>query len=364
MGSKFSKKIIKAENIKINDYSKVKIPKEYTLLKVATYNVSLSNTINLGQKIKEIFKYIISKFNNKEIDIINIQELSDNSSLYVFISEFKKYCLDKKFIYYFSPPYDNIEPANSNKGGSITTSDNMIGISFKQDSSGKNKNDHKKKILQNVIISRYPIISNIFTELDDKTDMDDILGVQTLVGVNILIGNSIISVYNTNLSKDIKAAQIINNDVRKTELDILLNTLDMNKESLSTEQFASYTKSGIHIVTGTFNIPEIDNNDNSNNICEEYKELLFNNHFIDIFRILNETDYGFTTSSKERINYIFLHMTKDFYEKDSEYLNVKELKKKLFKRYGIHFLDFYILENINSVSSYYPIECVFIINHT
>jgi len=363
MGLKFSKKIINAENIKINDYSKVKLPKDHTLLKIAAYNISLSNTINLGQKIKEIFKFIVSKFNNKGIDIINIQEISDNASIYVFISEFKKYCLDKKLKYYFSPSYDDIDPANSNKEGSITTSDNMIEISFKQTSSGKNRNEHKKKIIQNVIISKYPIISSISTELDDQTDMDDILGVQTFIGANILIGNSIISIYSTNLSKDIKAAQIINNDVRKTELEILLNTLDINKKSLVTEKFASYTKSDIHIVTGTFNICEIDHNDN-NNICEEYKELLFNNHFIDIFRILNETDHGFTTNSKERINYIFLHMTKDLYEKDSEYLHVNELKKKLYKIYRVHFIDYYILESINNVSSYYPIECIFIINHT
>lgn len=368
MGSNFSKKSVKIKNIKINDYSKVKIPKEYTLLKLASYNISLTNTINLNQKIKDVISYIFSKFNNKEIDVINLQEINDTSSLYIFVSEFKKYCLERQVVYYFSPQYDNIGPSSNSQKASITTSEKMIELSF--GSSEKIKPDiKKKKVMQNIIISKFPIISSIFTELDDKTDMDDILGVQTFIGANLLIGSAIISIYNTNLSKDIKAAQIVNDNVRKTELEILLNTININKKTLeSDEKFNKYIKTDIHIVAGTFHIPEIDHD--NNNLCDEYRELLTNNHFIDIFRMLTESEYGFTTISKERINYIFLHMTEDFYKIDSEYFNiiakkknVQVLKNNLFKRYKIHFMDYYRIDSYDNVSVYFPVECIFIVNN-
>jgi hypothetical protein len=367
MGLNLSKNPRKTVNVKINNYQKMKIPKNYKLLKMASYNISLSKSVSLDQKIKEIIRYIINNFKNKDLDIINLQEINDYSSLYVFINQFKEYCLAEKYLYYFSPQYGNISSTFDNtmnkSSEPITTSENMIELSF--NSSIGPPREKKKKVMRNLIISKYPIVSSIFTELDDKTDMDEILGVQTFIGANILIGNSIISIYNTNLSKDIKAAQIINNDVRKSELDILLNTIDINKEFLNTDvKFKDYKKSGIHLVNGTFHIPEIYNNE----ICDEYKELLSDNHFIDIFRILYEYGYGFTTTGKQRLNYIFLHMTEDFYKVDSKYFNVitikkdvKVLKSNLFKRYKIHFFDYYTVNQNDSISIYNPVECVFMV---
>lgn len=366
MGLHMSKnKKINIANIKIDDYSKVKIPKDYTLIKMTSYNISLNHTVNIDQKIKEIISYIMSKFNNKTIDIINLQEINDSISLHIFINEFKKYCLQKKLTYYFSPQYNNIGPSVSK---SPTSSANMIEISFGSTGRGSLKHDEKKrKIIQNVIISKFPILSTTYTELDDNTDMDDILGIQTVVGANILIGNAIISVYNINLSKDIKAAQIINRDVRKIELNTLLNTINVNNKSLNADaKFDKYKKSGIHIIAGTFNILELEQQDNS--INDEYKELLSNMHLIDIFRILAEGEAGFTTIFKERLNYIFFHMTEDFYKADSDYFNniiknkdVKVLINNLFKRYKINFFDYYTLSNDSDLSIYFPIECTFIV---
>jgi hypothetical protein len=370
MGLNLSKSPKKTVNVKINDYGKMIIPDNYKLLKMASYNISLSKSVSLDQKIKEIIHYIINKFKNKDLDIINLQEISDYSSLYIFMNQFKEYCLSQKYLYYFSPQYGNISSTfddTLNKSSEpITTSENMIELSFNSSTSPATEPKKNKKIMRNLIISKYPIVSSISTELDDQTDMDDILGIQTFIGANILIGNSIISIYNTNLSKDIKAAQIINKDVRKTELNILLNTIDINKKSLNTDiKFKDYKKSGIHLVNGTFHIPEICDNQ----ICDEYKELLSNNHFIDIFRILYEHGYGFTTTCKQRINYIFLHMTEDFYKIDSEYFNVinkkkdvKVLKSNLFKRYKIHFFDYYTVSQNDSISVYNPIECIFMVS--
>ena len=368
MGSKTSKKN-KNINLKIDDYTKLKLPKDYTLIKMASYNVDLSHTVNLDQKIKEIISYIISNFNNKVIDIINIQEINDSISLHIFIEEFKRYCLIEKLKYYFAPQYDNINPTitGNNNSHSPTSSVHMIEMSFESSGSFKNE-EKKKKVIQNVIISKFPIISTIYCELDDNTDMDDILGIQTIVGANILIGNSIISVYNTNLSKDIKAAQLINTDVRNTELDSIIQIINTNIETLITDNtLDKYAKPGVHLIVGTFNISEVDLD---NNINDEYNDLLSSCHLIDIYRLISEKDTGFTTTFKERINYIFLHMTEDFYKIDSEYFNiitknndVTVLKNTLLKRYKIHFFDYYTVENYDNLSIYFPIECVFMVSN-
>ncbi len=366
MCSKLLKNSQKNKKIKINDYSKVKIPKEYTLVKMASYNISLNNSVNLDKKIKEIISYIISDFNNKPIDIINLQEINDMTSLHIFVEEFKRYCLIKKLKYYLSPSFDHINPNINNGSHSPTSSIHMIEKSF--DSSGVSINDDRRyKIVHNIIISKYPIISTVYSELDDSTDMDDILGIQTLVGANILIGNSIISIFNINLSGDIKTSQLINTDVRDTELTNIINIIELNTESLRDSSFQKYTKSGITFITGTFNISEVDQDNEINN---EYDKLLNRCHLLDIYRIINEKEYGFTTISKERLNYIFFHMSPDFYREGSEYAdiimknkNVDILKNSLFKRYKIHFFDYYIMDTYDNLSTYFPIECTFMISH-
>lgn len=348
---------IKSSKYKLDDYSKVKIPKDYRLIKMVSYNISLSNSVNIYEKIKETIEYIISNFNNKSIDIINLQEINDIQSLYLLIEEFKRYCFKENLTYYFSPSFDHINP-NKTTSNSPTSSFHMIEKSF--DSTGKITNDDKKrKIINNVIISKYPISSRIYKELDDKTDIDDILGIQILVGANILIGSSVISVYNINLSMDVVAAQLMNDDVRKTELINILEIIENNQQN---------NKSGINLITGTFNIPEIDTA-NNHEINKEYDYLISKGHFIDIFRLISEKDHGFTTTSKKRLNYVFLHMTNDFYKEGSDYFNmiiknknVDDLKKNLFKRYKIHFFDYYTLEQYDSLSSYFPIECIFMVS--
>lgn len=346
------KKINKSRNFKLDDYSKVKIPKEFKMIKMASYNISLSNSVSIYEKIKETIDYIISNFNNKSIDILNLQEINDGQSQYLLIEEFKKYCLEKNLTYYFSPSFDNINPLAKNTSNSPTSSLHMIETSFDKKNPGKEK---KRKIIHNIIISKYPIISRIYEELDDKTDIDDILGIQTLTGANISIGSSTISVFNINLSCDIVAAQLINDDVRKTELDNILEIIENNNIN---------NKSGINFITGTFNIPEIDSV-NNNEINKEYDYLISKGHLIDIYRLISEKDHGYTNISKERINYIFLHMTDDFYNEGLiKNNNVQNLKANLFKRYKIHFFDYYVLDQYDSLSDFFPIECIFMISAT
>ncbi len=368
MGAKHSK-----TNALITDYSRVKIPKDYTLIKIGTYNVNLKNTINVDYKIKEITSYITNNYKKKSLDIINLQGFSDTYSLYVLIRELKQYYAKHKQKIYFGPKFDNIEQSSSASNNTIPTPRTMIDMSFHSSGFGcggnygnyGNSNENiNKKLVQNIIISKYPIVSTIYSELDDKTDMDDILGIQSVIGANILIGNTIISIYNTCLSKDIKTANIINSSVRTTELDTLIEIIETNKNKLKTN-FTKYNNSDVHLIVGSIHINETD----KEGVSKEYVDLVTNKKCIDIFRYLHSTDPGYTTAYKERMNYIFLNLTDDIYDKNEiiceTFKGIKssdQLFDLIFKRYSIYFLDNYVINHINNNTvMYYPVECIFFI---
>jgi len=354
----------------ITDYSKVKIPKDYTLIKMGTYNVNLKNTINIDNKIKEITAYITNNYKKKNLDIINLQGFYDTYSLYVLIRELKQYYAKHKQKIYFGPKFDNIEACKSTSNSAIPTPRTMIDMSFHSSglgggNYGSSNENTNKKLIHNIIISKYPIISTIYSELDDKTDMDDILGIQSVIGANILIGNTIISVYNTCLSKDIKTANIINSSVRTTELDTLIEIIEANKSKLGETNFTKYDKSDVHLIAGSIHINETD----KEGINKEYADLVTNKKCIDIFRYLHSTDPGYTTAYKERMNYIFLNLTDDIYDKNEimceTFKGIKssdQLFNLIFKRYSIYFLDSYVIKHgTNNTVIYYPVECIFFI---
>lgn len=356
--------ISKKEDVKINDFSLVKIPKDFKLIKMVTYNANLRNSVNIDLKIKQLITYLISQHKNIPIDIINLQGLYDISTLYVFIREFKKYCAKHKLEFYFAPKFDNVE-INGNNSSGIVSSQKLVDLALHSTGQKSNNSDsHKKKIIQNIIISKYPIISTIYGELDDQTDMDDILGVQTVIGANILIDRKIISVYNTNLIKDIKSANIINSDVRSSELNALFTIIEKNKNALSEDRYKKYKLSDIHLIIGTLNIQE----SIENKVNGEYTSFIESRHCIDIFRYLSN-DIGYTTSYMERLNYIVIQLTSDIYKESSPfYTMVKKIKTSedlmqlFYQRYGLHILDCYVIKNDNiSNLIYYPIECIFIL---
>lgn len=392
MGSKSSKK----NETTITDCTKIKIPKDCVLIKMGSYNVNLKNTINLDNKIKETMVYLTNNYRNKVLDIINLQGFYDSFSLKLLVTEFKQYCVKNKMNVYFAPKFDNIEITNNsvdksdtnnsiangiidtkrnfnlnfhshghnNYGAQINRFNKEHGIRKKTNSSGDNKN---KKIVQNIIISKYPIISTIYAELDDKTDMDDILGVQSVIGANIVIDGMLISIYNTSLSKDIKLANIINSQVRDTELETLVAVIEKNKTDLDSNIYKNFHKSDIHITVGTININEFDSGKSN----EEYVDFISKYNYVDIFRYLHEDDLGHTTSYMQRLHYILLQLTNDIYtEKTQINESYKEIQTNdqlfnfLFKRYNIYFLDNYIIKNIiNDALTYYPIECLFVMRN-
>lgn len=347
MGNKQLKNSLKT----INDYSIVSVPKGYTLLKIISYYIDLRISANVDFKITEIINYIMSTNKNKRADIINLQGINDIISLHLLIRAIKKYCLDKNITMYFAPEFNDVDEDGSegSRGRNLRKSRNLEDLVT---GTVRKNNEHTKPVIHNIVMSVYPIVGTIFSELDDKTNIDDIFGIQTAIGVNILVNDVVMSVYNTCLSKDIRTSNVINDVVRKTELETLFNCIDENKKKILTE---SHTQSGIHIIVGNLNIPEIA----SDNINAEYINSIKNNNLVDVFRYKYPKDFGYTTSYNERNAYILLHIdneTNNNIQKE-EHTNVL---KFLFTTFKIHFMDMYVIKTNRNITNY-PIECIFMI---
>ncbi len=361
MGNKQSKK-----NSVVDDYVSVTVPKDYTLLKFISYYIDLRISANCDLKILEIVNYIFSKTKNKNADIINLQCINDILSLHLLIREIKKYGVENNIELYFAPDFDDVDiEKKSDNVKTMRRSKNLeefySGTNSREAAgkkSEKKEEKSKNKVIHNVIISKYPIIGTIFAELDNKTNMDDVFGIQSVIGANILINNSIISIYNTCLSKDIKTSNIMNSEVRITEMETLCSTINKNKLLLKHEDLNNYIKTDIHLIVGNFHIAEITNDD----VNPEYIKLLKNSVCIDIFRHKSLTEFGYTTSYKERNSYILLHISDNICA-EIEKIDHTEVLSALFKIYKIHFLDSYVI-NSNKNMINYPIECICMVKTT
>jgi hypothetical protein len=342
--------------IQVNDFTKVKIPNGFELIKLATFNINIRNTVNISNKVREIITFITSSFKNKEIDILCLQGILDYNSAYKLVKEVKKYGRKSNNKYYFGPDFEDID----SKSEKLLSIKNKIKTSYKIST----RTMKKKLEIQNIIISKYPIVSTIYTELDDKLNLDDIIGTKTLIGANISIYGNIISIYNTTLSKDIKSANINNNDIRDKELQVVFKVIEKNKKNLKTDDFKHYFLTDIHMLAGSLFIKETISLD----LNKEFIDFIQKYKCVDIFRIMCEDDIGHTNTSKERVDYIFFLLTNMMYTKN----NHKKLKninggddlfKLIFKIYKIYFIDIIIRNDTYTNNSYsnFPLECTFMI---
>ncbi len=221
--------------------------------------------------------------------------------------------------------------------------------------------------MKNIILSRYPIISTIFSEIDDDTDFNDIIGTHTVMAANISISGNIVSVYNMSLSKDIRTVHINNSDIRHTELNAIFSIVDENQKNLNSKELVTYRKTNIHLLVGSLNINEMDGQE----LDPEFTNIISKRHLVDIFRCLTNNDFGYTNTLYERLNYIFMILTDDVYDQKSKlYAKLQKLETQndllnfIFDRYGVYFLDSYIYNDINiqGRSNNFPVECVFMLD--
>lgn len=329
------------KDTKIVDFNKVIIPNDYILIKISTYNANIKNSVNLRKRIREIINYLDSANKNKNIDVLCLQGIRDSYSAYYLMSAIKKYERKNKLKFYYTPEFEEIDKSIDS---------NHLSIEHYTSSKESKKNDTLET--QNIIISKYPIISSIFAELDDDVNIDDILGIKTVTGANIQIYDNIITIYNTELTADIKSIPLINSEIREKELAVIFN--DISKKCVADTRF----------IIGSINIHET-TDDMVNN---EFLQLIQNWQCVDIYRHLNSNDSGFTNSFNERLEYILFIMSKHINDENTKYnKKFKSIKtsddmiKFLFKFYKIYFIDSTVIHNISKESSAtsYAIECVF-----
>lgn len=361
MGIKLSKssKTNKTSKSKLNitSFSSIKIPSQYKMLKLCSFNVNLRNSANNDAKINNIIRYLNDNYKDKQFDIICLQGIHDYASACNLIKAIRQYEITIGCEFFYAPQLNTYEEdiPDDNKFGTMLRKP-------KQKRNSMNKNNTK-----NIIISKYPILDIIYAELDDSTRFDDIIGVQTVIGANVLIENTVISIYNTELCKNIKTAGIINTLVRKTELTELFKIIEQNKLILKNEKYKEYIINDIHFLVGTLNINDIDDKI-EDQLNEEFIYLVENYHCIDIFRYKNGENKGYTNNNNERSDYIMMQLTNDLYDglTDNNIHNIQtdeELFKLIHKRYKVHFIDITV-RNISDKLSHtsFPIELVFILN--
>lgn len=229
----------------------------------------------------------------------------------------------------------------------------------------KNTNSHKIEI-QNLIISRFPIVSSIFSDMDTEGRMDDIIGIKAVIGANININNMLVSFYSTELSKDITIANINNMNLRKKETDKLLAVIEENESTVTAKNVDNdKVVKNIHIINGSINIDYYNDND----VSEEFNSFITRTNCVDIYKGKNNNKIGYTNTEKQRVDYSFIKLTNDIFTNKKwkkEFENVKNdhsLFKFIFKRYEVYFIDSYVREDINVTNSTanFPVETAFII---
>jgi hypothetical protein len=355
---------------KIKSYNDIKVPEGYKLFKLCSFNINLRNTVNNEKKIKSILNYLDESYKDLNFDIVCFQGIHDDSSLLNLIRAIKSFIETNDNKLYYAPDitipdYDDSNSLN-HKNGTALLSSKKIFSEFNISSKFNISRKSSKKITatHNIIISKYPIVTTLFAELDDSTEFDDIVGIQTVIGVNILINNKIISIYNTELCKDIKIANIINDTVRYLELEGLFQIININKD-IKKKDLSQYEINDLNFIVGTFNINEMLNG----NINEEYKFFIQNFHCFDIFRYKNLHDLGYTNSLKERVDYILLVLSDNIYDENTplnnefrKISNDKELYNFIHKQYKIYFIDIVVRQGFDHISkSNFPLELVFML---
>lgn len=389
MGIKLSKDNkhtdVVSKKVSISDLSLVKVPLDYTMIKISSFYVNLQNTISIESKAKEIICYVFSKYKNKTIDIANIQGFNDNQSLNIFIKILHMYIVKNSIDIHVAPLFKEFNRSGGDnyrlgeKGGEggeggndgIVSSDITFDTTFNRSTERTGGKEKNKKIVKNIIISRYPIDDCIFEELDKETDMDDIIGIQTILCASITVHERNLFLFTTTLSHDVQG--IDNTKVRESELQEIVDVMKsyVNKMKRKDKKY----RKAICLLSGMFNIDEL----YGDKMYCEYVQMIQNYNFLDIYRYISpENDFGYTSHTKERLNYIFLYFQSKLCRSMASKSNlgtslenvcetntpnnVAELLQIIFKMYKIHFIDFYVVKPFED-SIYYPIELVFMIKN-
>ena len=332
MGNHFSKK------------KKLKVPNDYKLIKMLSYNVRLI----FGSPLRaNKIGYFISDINyNLENDIICLQGIYDNESKNTIINIFKQ---NYKNIYII--PEFNL--SNNYQNPNKNCDCDGIGT---------------------LILSKYEIID--YKCLKFKETLDNITEYTGVLCINVNINNNVVSIYNIQLQSDYKDI-ISNSKIRENQLKELHIFIKNNINHIENNTyFSKYRKTNINLIIGSLNIPS--DNMNNNLLTDEYNNLIKKYNYLDMYKIINNNEkYKY----KNRDDYILLYLFDNLdvknknLESDQSTIDINDLPKlkniidklndrkiilnKLYKYYKINFIKTNII-NID-YSNHLPLELIIII---
>jgi len=310
---------------KVINYANLAPPDKFVFIKLTTYNINLYNSLSIRDKIYNILKYLFEPINGKRNDIICIQGFKDRYSQEQFIRNVLIYAKKSNIKLFISPTFDNI---NTNISQLVSESFNIVW------NSSHNKSESMKDDVSNVIISTY-----------------EILGYKKVNNVlisNILIKNTVVSIYNVLLVGDLTNVNISFAKNRRNSIDEIEKLLHENIVEL--KKYAKNKLSNIHLIVGTMNVNEVENN----KISDEYLYMLSKFKY-DIHRCLNAMDVSYTSRNHKRSDYILMYICPDIY-KNQKITSNKDLMNLVFNKYNIHFIESNIKSDIETI--HYPVETV------
>jgi hypothetical protein len=327
-------------------YKNIKIPKKYKVIKVATFNINVRNSIGLSDNIIDIVRYIFNDVNSKHIDIICLHGIHDTFSLEELIKGVNKYAQLNDIEIHTLPEFKEMEDIRKKRTKKSTMHLPSIIASTKH-------NDYGIKYSDSVILSRHKIRKYFM----DTTIGNDIYPDRNYIVANIEMYGKIISIYNISLSSDIGIVD--SKQQREKELTLFDDLFLQNIQEL--DELGNKDTS-VHLLLSALNINEI-----SDKMPNEYVKFVDKYNAIDLYRCHNIDGDGFTTAKHKRHQYMFLILTKDILDKKSKYHDAfvnaqdqNDLMKVIIRRYKFHILEIGVTE-LDTSGSNYPVECIFIL---
>lgn len=316
------------------------IPDNTQLLKISSFYVDLNDDINKYDIVKFIAKYVYSDNHSLEVDIICIQGINDENLVKLLIKEILEISNSIKV------PV-NVVPRIDLNSDSL---DNSIQLTWNKSSENEGFDSN------NIIISKYPIITTSKIILNDSID-EKLVGSKKAVIANINVSGYLVTVINIMLSEDYLG--ISNSDFRKYEIDQLLKYIYQNniemKKIIDTYDLKVINKN-VSIICGNMNVFEYKNS----KINPELLQIFRTMKALDTFRIsnLNEKENIYTNISNYKNCYILLILNEMIL---LDQLNENDLLKYSFDKLGITVIKSYIEKNIMSNGNY-PIETIFLLD--
>jgi hypothetical protein len=279
----------------------VKIPDNYNLIKIISYNVRL--IFGSPLRANKLGYYLTQANNHLHNDVICLQGIYDYESREIIIN-----ILKNDYPHMYTIP-DNTNVLN------LTT------------------HNIKKCGIGTLILSKYEVINYMFQKFDENAKQ--LPEHTSAICVNINVNGNIISLYDVQLQSDYKNI-VSNRKIRSKQLDELQIFIEKNISNLHKNTL--YNKTNIHLITGSLNIL----GKNVNTFSSEYMEMMQKYNFIDIYKLINNNPI----LSNNRLDYVMLYLPNN--------INIDENTQSIFEYFKINFIDISI-QNID-YSDHFPIE--------